>query len=268
MKKIIESLYEKKEYSNEDLKIFKEFIAKLNSGEIRAAQKQGDTWRVNSWVKKGILLGFRLGEIVAFPKYGEHKFWDKSTYPEQSFSIESKVRIVPGGSSVRDGAYLAPGVTMMPPAYVNVGAFVDSGTMIDSHALVGSCAQIGKNVHLSAAAQIGGVLEPIGASPVIIEDDVFVGGNTGIYEGVIVQKRAILASGVIITKSTPVYDAIADRFLPKGKDKAPIIPENAVVVAGSRPLKSNPNFSVYCPIIIKYRDSKSDASVTLEEALR
>ncbi len=268
MKEIIESLYEKKEYSSEDLQTFKKFIAKLNSGEIRAAEKQGETWCVNGWVKKGILLGFRLGEIVAFPKYGQHSFWDKSTYPEQAFSIKSNVRIVPGGSSVRDGAYLAPGVTMMPPAYVNVGAFVDSGTMIDSHALVGSCAQIGKNVHLSAAAQIGGVLEPIGASPVIIEDEVFVGGNTGIYEGVIVKKRAILASGVIITKSTPVYDATADSFLPTEKNQAPIIPENAVVVAGSRPLKSNPSFSVYCPIIIKYRDSKSEASVTLEEALR
>jgi len=268
VREIIESLYEKKESSPDDLGIFKEFIAKLNSGEIRAAEKRGEIWQVNGWVKKGILLGFRLGEIAAFPKYGEHKFWDKSTYPEQTFSLKSKIRIVPGGSSVRDGAYLAAGVTMMPPAYVNVGAYVDAGTMVDSHALVGSCAQIGKNVHLSAAAQIGGVLEPIGANPVIIEDDVFVGGNTGVYEGVLVKKRAILASGVIITKSTPVYDATSDSFLAKEKDKAPIIPEGAVVVAGSRPLKSNPKFSVYCPIIIKYRDSKSEASVTLEEALR
>ncbi len=268
MREIIESLYEKKKHSPEDLAVFKKFIAKMNSGEIRAAEKVGQQWQVNSWVKKGILLGFRLGEIVAFPKYGHQIFLDKSTYPEQTFGLESKIRIVPGGSSVRDGAHLAQGVTVMPPAYVNVGAYVGEGTMVDSHALVGSCAQIGKNVHLSAAAQIGGVLEPIGANPVIIEDEVFVGGNTGIYEGVIVQKRAILASGVIITKSTPVYDATTNSFLPKEKDKAPVIPENAVVVAGSRPLKSNPNFSVYCPIIIKYRDNKSDASVTLEDALR
>ncbi len=268
MQKIIESLYEKKDLAPEDLVVFQQFIAKLNSGQVRAADKHGDQWQVNGWVKKGILLGFRLGKIVAFPKYGSHNFWDKSTYPEQTFSLANKVRIVPGGSSVRDGAYLAAGVTMMPPAYVNVGAFVDEGTMVDSHALVGSCAQIGKKVHLSAAAQIGGVLEPIGASPVIIEDEVFVGGNTGIYEGVIVKKRAILASGVIITKSTPIYDATTDSFLDKEKDKAPVVPENAVVVAGSRPLRSNPKFSVYCPIIIKYRDDKSEASVTLEEALR
>ncbi len=268
MKENIEALYEKAELSQEALEIFHEFIIALNRGQIRAATYENGSWTVNEWIKKGILVGFRLGKITEFPKYGHHHFLDKSTYPEQKFSLNNKIRIVPGGSSVRNGAYLAPGVTMMPPAYVNVGAYVDEDTMIDSHALVGSCAQIGKRVHLSAAAQIGGVLEPIGANPVIIEDDVFIGGNTGIYEGVIVKKESIIAPGVIITKGTPVFDATKNEFLKTASGKAPVIPERAVVVGGSRTLKSNSDFSVYCPIIIKYRDSKSDKSVTLEETLR
>ncbi len=268
MKKSIEALYDKTEYSRESLEIFHEFIIALNKGEIRAANYENGSWAVNGWVKKGILVGFRLGKITEFAKYGHHHFLDKSTYPEQKFSLSNKVRIVPGGSSVRNGAYLAPGVTMMPPAYVNVGAYVDEDSMIDSHALVGSCAQIGKRVHLSAAAQIGGVLEPIGANPVIIEDDVFIGGNSGIYEGVLIKKESIIAPGVIITKGTPVFDATKNEFLKTEPDKAPVIPERAVVVGGSRTLKSNHDFSLYCPIIIKYRDSKSDKSVTLEDALR
>jgi len=268
MKSEIEKLFEKKKFEESDFILFENFINELNSGKIRAAEKINNVWRVNSWVKKGILLGFRLGKIVEFQKYSNHKFFDKSTYPEQVFSLKNDIRIVPGGSSVRSGAYIARGVTIMPPAFVNVGAYVGQGTMIDSHALVGSCAQIGKRVHLSAAAQIGGVLEPIGANPVIIEDDVFVGGNTGIYEGVIVKKAAILGSGVIITKSTPIYDATQNKFLNNKEYKAPIIPENAVLISGTRRLKSNPEISIYCPVIIKYRDQKTQKSITLEQELR
>ncbi len=259
--------YEDKSYDREEaLEIFTEFLNLLNTGKIRAAEKIDLKWTVNEWVKKGILLGFRLGNIIDMP-YSNHKnFTDKSTYPEKQIYSGSGIRIVPGGSSVRTGSYIAQGVTMMPPAYVNVGAFVDSGSMIDSHALVGSCAQIGKNVHLSAGAMIGGVLEPINATPVIIEDNAFIGGNSGLYEGVLVQERAIIAPGTIITKGTPVFDAVNDRFL--DFENSPIIPANAVVVPGSRPLKSNPNFQLYCPIIVKYRDEKSSASVELENLLR
>lgn len=265
--KIIE-LYEKKSFKPEDLEIFNQFKEALTKGVIRSAEKVDGKWIVNEWVKKGILVGFRMGNIVEMPISNYKSFWDKSTYPQRNFRLEENIRLVPGGSSVRAGSYIGKNVVMMPPMYVNVGAFVDEGTMIDSHALVGSCAQIGKNVHLSAAAQIGGVLEPIGANPVIIEDDVFIGGNSGIYEGVIIKQKAIIAPGVIITAGTPVFDAVNNCYLEKANKQAVIIPTNAVVVSGSRKLKSNSDFSVYCPIIIKYRDERSDSSVVLEESLR
>ncbi len=264
----INQLYEQKEFTKEDHEIFSIFQERLNCGEIRAAEFDGKDWKVNHWVKRGILVGFKMGKLVKFGTERQQVFIDKDTYPARNFEIEDKVRIVPGGSSVRSGAYIAPNVVMMPPMYVNVGAYIDSGSMIDSHALVGSCGQIGKNVHLSAAAQIGGVLEPIGANPVIIEDDVFIGGNCGVYEGVIVKKRAILAAGTIITNSVPVYDAVNNCYLKRQENLPLIIPENAVVVPGSRPLKSNPEISLYCPVIVKYRDSKSDEVVSLENLLR
>jgi len=267
LKARILTAYDKSEFNSEDLDLFLEFRTALDKGEVRAAEKVEDKWIVNQWVKKGILLGFRLGSLEKMEISSTKCFIDKSTYPERNFSLEDKVRLVPGGSSVRSGAYIASSVVMMPPMYVNVGAYVDEGSMVDSHALVGTCAQIGKNVHLSAAAQIGGVIEPIGANPVIIEDGAFIGGNCGIYEGVIIGKRAILAPGVIITGGTAVYDAVNDIVLRSGKEPLKI-PENAVVVPGSRPLKSNSSYSVYCPIIIKYRDEKTDTSVVLEEAIR
>jgi len=254
----------------------------LESGTLRSAQPDPSSptgYRVNAWVKRGILLGFRLGALTQMSgsspggRSGDIlSFVDKSTYPIRHFTPEDGIRIVPGGSSVRAGAYLAPGVVIMPPAYVNVGAYVDEGTMIDSHALVGSCAQIGKRVHLSAAAQIGGVLEPINASPVILEDDVLAGGNTGVYEGTIVRARAVLASGVILTRGTPVYD-LPNNTIYKATPETPlIIPSGAVVVAGSRAIQHGPGkdlgLSVYTPIIVKYRDEKTDLSTTLEDLLR
>ncbi|MCD4818780.1 MAG: 2,3,4,5-tetrahydropyridine-2,6-dicarboxylate N-succinyltransferase [Candidatus Cloacimonetes bacterium] len=256
------SIYEKETFVSNDREIFNKFIEGLNSGIYRAAEKRDGKWEVNTWVKKGILIGFRMGENVEFGK-----FIDKDTYPERNFTIQDKVRLVPGGSSVRTGAYVAKSVTMMPPMYINVGAYVDEGTMIDSHALVGSCAQIGKNVHLSAAAQIGGVLEPIGANPVIIEDNVFIGGNCGVYEGVIVEEQVILAAGVILTNATPVYDAVNNVLLRNDEKNPLIIPRNAVLIQGTRKLKHNSDYSIYCPIIIKYRDEKSETSVLLEEIL-
>jgi 2,3,4,5-tetrahydropyridine-2-carboxylate N-succinyltransferase len=259
----IELIWEKNDYDADSRAIFDDFLDALNKGTIRSAEKKDGTWKVNAWVKKGILLGFRMGKIVAM---GD--FFDKDTYPSRRFHIADKIRFVPGGSSVRSGAYLGKNVTLMPPMFINAGAFIDDGTMIDSHALVGSCAQIGKNVHVSAGSQIGGVIEPIGANPVIIEDEVFIGGNCGLYEGVIVKTKAIIAAGVIITGSTPVYDAVNNELLQKTEHNPLIIPEHAVVVAGSRILKQNPNFSVYCPIIIKYRDTKSNTSVQLEKILR
>ncbi|MCK4654255.1 MAG: 2,3,4,5-tetrahydropyridine-2,6-dicarboxylate N-succinyltransferase [Candidatus Cloacimonetes bacterium] len=260
--KIIE-IHNKKEFSQSDFDTFNEFKQALNSGEIRAAECIDREWRTNAWVKKGILVGFRMGKIV---KMGP--FQDKETFPLQDFQNRDDIRLVPGGSSIRDGSYIGKNVVMMPPMYINVGAYIGDGSMIDSHALVGTCAQVGKNVHLSAASQLGGVLEPIGANPVIIEDDVFIGGNCGIYEGVIVKSQAIIAAGVILTSGTPVYDAVNKYYLKKEAGKSVIIPERAVVIPGTRPLKSNPEFSVYCSIIIKYRDEKSEISVTLETELR
>ncbi len=262
------------DYSPEDFTVFNEFKAALNRGEIRAAQRNADgKWQTNAWVKSGILVGFRMGAIVDMsPADHSLQFVDKDTYPIQSFAPERRVRIVPGGSSIRDGAYIAPGVVCMPPMFVNAGAYVDEGTMIDSHALVGSCAQIGKRVHISAAAQIGGVLEPAGAMPVIIEDDVIVGGNCGVYEGAIVRERAVLASGVIVTGSTPVYDLVRETICRRSAETPLEIPAGAVVVPGSRDIKTDKarewGLSLYAPVIVKYRDEKTDASTQLEEALR
>ncbi|MBU1298353.1 MAG: 2,3,4,5-tetrahydropyridine-2,6-dicarboxylate N-succinyltransferase [Bacteroidetes bacterium] len=251
---------------------FNELKNLLNHGRVRSAEPVDGGWKVNVWVKKGILLAFRIGALTEFSGDDLFKYFDKSTMHVRRFSLGDNVRIVPGGSAVRDGAFVSKGVVIMPPAYINIGAYVDEGTMIDSHALVGSCAQIGKRVHLSAAAQIGGVLEPIGAMPVVIEDDVMVGGNCGVYEGTIVKKGCVLASGVIITGSTPVYDIVNQTIYKKSSDRPFTIPENAVVVSGSRPLSNDwakgQNISVYAPVIIKYRDAKTDAATTIEESLR
>jgi 2,3,4,5-tetrahydropyridine-2-carboxylate N-succinyltransferase len=229
-------------------------------------------WRVNAWVKRGILLGFRLGSLVEMGCSDGFSFVDKGTYPARRFKAGDGVRVVPGGSSVRSGAYVSKGVVVMPPAYVNVGAYVDEGTMVDSHALVGSCAQIGKRVHLSASAQIGGVLEPVNASPVIIEDDALIGGNTGVYEGTIVRKRAVLAAGTVLTRGTPVYDLVRGEVYKATADTPLIIPEGAVVVPGSRAITSGKGaewgLSVATPVIVKYRDEKTELSLALEDLLR
>ena len=264
------SLYQSKpaKYSRDDRILFNEFMEALNHGQIRSAEKIGEDWKVNEWVKMGILIGFRMGILTDMPWSRSKNFFDKDTFPEKTVTLSDQIRLVPGGTSLRNGCYIAPGVAIMPPAFVNVGAYVDMGSLIDSHALVGSCAQIGKNVHLSAGAMIGGVLEPIGNRPVIVEDNAFVGGNTGLYEGVIVKSKAVIASGTIITASTPVFDAVMGSFLQKEIGMPVTIPTRAVVVQGSRPLKGNSGFSVNCPIIIKYRDEKTDLSVVLEQDIR
>jgi 2,3,4,5-tetrahydropyridine-2,6-dicarboxylate N-succinyltransferase len=252
---------------------FEELRLSLEEGTVRSAVPDvthPHGWRVNAWVKRGILLGFRLGQMVS--SGSDLSFVDKDTYPVRQFTPSQQIRIVPGGSAVRRGAYLAPGIVCMPPMYVNVGAYVDEGTMIDSHALVGSCAQIGKRVHLSAAAQIGGVLEPVNANPVILEDDVLIGGNCGIYEGTIVRKRAVLAAGTILTRGTPVYDVVNGLVIHAEGDRPLIIPENAVVVPGSRAIQKGKaadwGLSVYTPVIVKYRDEKTELSLALEDLLR
>ena len=246
---------------------FSDFCDGLESGEIRVAEKISGEWVVNVEVKESILWGFRVGELM---QMGD--FVDKDTVPARKFTPECGVRLVPGGSSVRRGAFLAKGVVVMPPAYVNIGAYVDEGTMIDSHALVGSCAQVGKRVHLSAASQLGGVLEPVGALPVIIEDDVFIGGNCGIYEGTIVKTRAVIGTGVIINSSTSVYDATNGEWIRRNDAGQIVIPKGAVVVAGSRPVTHGPGASagiqLYCPVIVKYRDEKTSGSIRLEDLLR
>jgi len=261
------------EFSAADRAVFEELKRALNRGEVRAAEKSASgKWLVNAWVKEGLLLGFRMGSNIEVSSSDSFKFFDKDTYPVRPTTIEENVRIVPGGSTIRDGAYIAPGVVCMPPMFINAGAYVDAGTMIDSHALVGSCAQIGKRVHLSAAAQIGGVLEPVGAMPVIIEDDVLVGGNCGVYEGTIVRERAVLASGTILTGSTPVYDLVRGEIYQRTSDGPLEIPAGAVVVPGSRAVTSERGrhwgLSLYAAIIVKYRDEKTDAAVRLEDYLR
>jgi 2,3,4,5-tetrahydropyridine-2-carboxylate N-succinyltransferase len=255
--------------------VFTRLRAALSAGEVRAAEPDGAApsgWRVNAWVKQGILLGFRFGQVVdASSDHGRWPFFDKDTLPLKRLDAGAGVRIVPGGSTVRDGAYLGRGVVCMPPMYINIGAHVGDETLVDSHALVGSCAQVGRRVHISAAAQIGGVLEPVGALPVVIEDDVLVGGNCGVYEGAIVKRRAVLASGTILTGSTPIYD------LPNGRIIEPsggplIVPEGAVVVPGARPVTSGAGrdwgLSVATPVIVKYRDERTDARTALEQWIR
>lgn len=245
----------------------------LNAGTIRAASRNDDgSWIVHPWVKQGILLLFRAGRLEDMSTDENFRFFDKDTLRTRAFTLDDKVRIVPGGTTIRNGAFLAHGVICMPPAYVNIGAHVGEGTMIDSHALVGTCAQIGARVHISAAAQIGGVLEPAGARPVIIEDDVMVGGNCGVYEGVVVRARAVLGSGVVLNASTPVYDLVNERIL-RSTDQQPLeIPEGAVVIAGSRAVTSlfgtQHGLSMSTPLIVKYRDEKTDARTALEAALR
>ena len=274
LKNKIEELFTRDSFGDEERSVYEEFKSALRSGEIRSAEKDADgVWRANAWVKQGILLGFRMGKMVEISMPTEtFNFFDKDTFPLRPMSLDDGVRIVIGGSTIRDGSYVAPGVVVVPPAYINVGAYVDEGTMVDSHALVGSCAQIGKRVHLSAAAQIGGVLEPVNATPVVIEDDVLVGGNTGVYEGTIVRERAVLASGVILTRSTPVFDLPNETVIKSSGGGSLEIPAGAVVVQGSRAItnefgKAN-GLSIYCPIIVKYRDEKTDASTKLEDYLR
>ena len=262
------------EYTAAHRELFAQFRNALNEGRIRAAEPCPDSptgWQVNAWVKKGILLGFRMGAIIDMSSDG-FSFRDKETYPTRRFGPEDGVRLVPGGSSVRQGAYLGKGVTCMPPMYINVGPYVDGGTMVDSHALVGSCAQVGRNCHISAASQIGGVLEPVNASPVIVEDDVLVGGNCGIYEGTVVKRRAVLGTGTILNRSTPVYDLVRGAIYRATDSEPLVIPEEAVIVAGSRAITNGPGkdwgISVYTPVIVKYRDSKTDTKIQLEDLLR
>jgi 2,3,4,5-tetrahydropyridine-2-carboxylate N-succinyltransferase len=275
LQKEIEQLFDQKDQQIDQERseaIFSEFKLQLNRGSIRAAEKKDGKWIVNHWVKKGILLGFKIGVLTDVSINDCFVYFDKHTYPLKSITIDQKVRIVPGGSSIRDGCYVGKQVTCMPPMYINVGAYVDDGTMIDSHALVGSCAQVGKSVHISAAAQIGGVLEPIGAMPVIIEDDVLIGGNCGIYEGAIISKGAIIGAGTVVTGSIPVYDVVRDQIYKKSDEHSLIIPENAVVVPGSRPITKGKGkewcLSIHCPVIIKYKDAKTDQSIQLEDLLR
>jgi 2,3,4,5-tetrahydropyridine-2-carboxylate N-succinyltransferase len=258
------------EHDPDARKVFLEFRDQLTQGKLRAAEKIDGRWIFNAWVKRGILLGFRLGVLQEMS--AGLSFVDKDTFPARQFTIADRVRVVPGGSSARVGAYIAPSVICMPPMFINVGAYVDEGTMVDSHALVGSCAQIGKRVHLSAASQVGGVLEPVNASPVILEDDVLVGGNCGVYEGTIVRKRAVLAAGTVLTRGTPVYDVVNGTVLKADGDTPLIIPEGAVVVPGARAVSKGKGqewgLSVYTPVIVKYRDEKTDLSLALEDLLR
>ena len=254
-----------------DMELFQSTVKALEEGKVRVAEKIDGTWKVNVEIKEIILAGFRLG-LIQDMSQGQFSFFDKDTFPTRNFEISDGVRIVPGGSSIRRGAHLAKGVIVMPPSYGNVGAFVDEGTMIDSHVTIGSCAQVGKHIHVSAATQIGGVLEPAGALPTIIEDGAFIGGNCGIYEGTIVEEGAVIASGVIITSSTAIYDATCGKFLEKNENGRVVVPKGAVVVSGSKPVSrgagAGSGIQLYCPVIIKYRDEKTDASVSLEELLR
>ncbi len=257
--------------SEKSLTLFYKVRDLLERGDLRVAYKQDGEWKINSWVKSVILFGFRYGIITEY--HGSPlSFIDKDSYPARSFKKEDMIRIVPGGSSVRAGAYVAAGTVIMPPSYINTGAYIDSGCMVDSHALVGSCAQIGKNVHISAASQIGGVLEPVNAMPVIVEDNVFIGGNCGIYEGTIVRENAVIGTGVILNGSTPIYDNTSGEFIRKGENSPLVVPAGAVVVAGSRPVVNGfgkqSGIHLYCPVIIKYRDQKTSLSTTLEDLLR
>jgi 2,3,4,5-tetrahydropyridine-2,6-dicarboxylate N-succinyltransferase len=276
MQSQIEELFDSKpaEYTPAHRELFDAFLTALNEGQVRAAEPDPSAptgWRVNAWVKKGILLGFRMGTNVDM-SVATFSFRDKDTYYTKSIPTDHNIRIVPGGSSVRDGAYLGRNVTCMPPMYINVGAYVDDGTMVDSHALVGSCAQIGKGCHISAASQIGGVLEPVGALPVIVEDDVLIGGNCGVYEGTVVKTRAVLGTGTILNRSTPLYDLVRNTIHRATDDTPLVVPEGAVVIAGSRAITNGPGkdwgISVYTPIVVKYRDARTDTRIQLEDLLR
>jgi 2,3,4,5-tetrahydropyridine-2-carboxylate N-succinyltransferase len=274
----IEKLFDEKPqtYTEDHFRLFADFKAALNAGDIRAAEPDASAssgWCVNGWVKKGILLGFRIGGVVDMSvDRTRQPFFDKATYPVKRFTAQSGIRIVPGGSSIRDGCFIGNGVTCMPPMYINAGAYVGDGTMVDSHALVGSCAQVGKNCHISAASQIGGVLEPVGALPVIIEDEVLVGGNCGVYEGTVVKRRAVLGTGTILNRSTPVYDVVRKIVYRATDDEPLVIPEEAVVIAGSRAITTGQGkewgISLYTPVIVKYRDDKTDTKIQLEDLLR
>ncbi len=274
----IERLFDEKResYTEAHLRLFEKFKEALNAGEVRAAEPDASAksgWRVNRWVKKGILLGFRMGVLVdQSVDPVRQPFFDKSTYPVKRFTLASGVRIVPGGSSIRDACYVGRGVTCMPPMFINVGAYVGEGTMVDSHALIGSCAQVGRHCHISAGTQLGGVLEPVGALPVVIEDEVLAGGNCGVYEGTVVKRRAVLGTGTILNRSTPVYDLVRGAVYTAGEEEPLVIPEEAVVVAGaravSRGLGKDWGIALYTPVIVKYRDAKTNAKVQLEELLR
>jgi 2,3,4,5-tetrahydropyridine-2,6-dicarboxylate N-succinyltransferase len=278
MQSEIEKLFDEKpqSYTFEHFRLFQEFKQALNAGAIRAAEPDSSAktgWRVNAWVKKGILVGFRMGVTVDMSINAARQPWfDKATFPVQHLTLDRGIRIVPGGSSIRDGCFIGKGVTCMPPMFINTGSWVGDGTMVDSHALVGSCAQVGANCHISAAAQIGGVLEPVGALPVIIEDDVLLGGNCGVYEGTVVKRRAVLGSGTILNRSTPVYDIVRGEIYRATDDEPLVIPENAVVVPGTRAITSGPGLdwglSLAAPVIAKYRDSKTDTRIQLEHLLR
>jgi 2,3,4,5-tetrahydropyridine-2,6-dicarboxylate N-succinyltransferase len=278
MQSEIEKLFDEKPqtYTDEHFRLFQRFQQALNSGQIRSAQPDAAAktgWRVNTWVKKGILIGFRMGAVVDMSINPIRQPWfDKATFPVRRITADQGIRIVPGGSSIRDGCYIGKGVTCMPPMYINTGTWVGDGTMIDSHALVGSCAQVGSNCHISAAAQIGGVLEPVGALPVIVEDDVLMGGNCGVYEGTVIKRRAVLGSGVILNRSTPVYDVVRGQIYRSTDEEPLVIPEDAVVVAGSRAITSGQGrdwgLSLYTPVIAKYRDAKTDTKIQLEDLLR
>jgi 2,3,4,5-tetrahydropyridine-2-carboxylate N-succinyltransferase len=258
--------------TSEQYELLAQFKNLLNTGEVRAASIEAGAWKVNLWVKQGILLGFRTGILRSFSINEDFRYFDKHTFPLKQLTIEDGVRVVPGGSSIRDGVHLGKRITCMPPMFINVGAYVDDDTMIDSHALVGSCAQVGKRVHISAGSQIGGVLEPVGALPVIIEDDVLVGGNCGIYEGSVVREGAVLAAGTILTGGTPVYDLVKKTLYRREKDGPLEIPARAVVVPGARAISQEwgkaQQLSVYTPMIVKYRDSKTESSIQLESLLR
>jgi 2,3,4,5-tetrahydropyridine-2-carboxylate N-succinyltransferase len=274
----IETLFDEKPatYTEEHFALFQRFKQALNEGRVRSAEPEPSArtgWRVNAWVKKGILLGFRMGAIVDMSVDPMRQpMFDKDTWPVRHFTAESGVRIVPGGSSIRDGCYIGKGVTCMPPMYINAGTWVGDGTMVDSHALIGSCAQVGARCHISAAAQIGGVLEPIGALPVIIEDDVLVGGNCGVYEGTVVKRRAVLAPGTILTSATPLYDLVNGGAYHATDGEPLVVPEGAVVVPGSRAVSNwrgkESGLSLYTPVIVKYRDEKTEAKIQLEDLLR
>ncbi len=274
----IQLLYEQPDSTDRDTAraTFATLREELSAGRVRAAEPDASTatgWRVNAWVKQGILVGFRCGAITTFPSPDANSpYFDKDTLPLRSLSTASQVRLVPGGSSVRDGAFLGEGVICMPPMYINIGAYVGDGSLIDSHALVGSCAQVGSRVHVSAAAQIGGVLEPVGALPVIVEDEVLVGGNTGLYEGTVVKRRAVIAAGTILTGSTPIYDLPNGRIITSSAGEPTVVPEGAVVVPGARAVTKGQGpewgLSLATPVIVKYRDDQVDTKTELEAWLR